>query len=59
MLQKMTLIPFSGRQYLTWWTTDIQLFSVTGHHKNSKLLRYVPENRPSPREVTRKWFLKN
>jgi hypothetical protein len=30
------------------------LFSITGHHKSSNLLRYVPENRSSPRVVTGK-----
>jgi len=30
----------------------------TGHHTNSNLLRYAPENKSSPRVVTGKWLLK-
>ena len=50
---------FQAKKHLTWWTPWIALFSITGHHRNSNLLRYVPENRSSPRVVTGKWLLKN
>jgi len=36
-----------------------ELLSVTGHHRDSKLLRYAPANRSIPRVVTGKWLLKN
>jgi hypothetical protein len=38
---------------------SIELFSITGHHRNSNLLRYVPENKSSPRVVIGKLLLKN
>ena len=50
---------FQAKQHLTWWTPWIELFLITGHCRNSNLIRYVPENRSSPRVVTRKWLLKN
>jgi hypothetical protein len=31
---------------------------VIDHHRNSNFLRYVPENRSSPRVVTGKWLCK-
>jgi len=30
----------------------MELFSITGHHRNTNLLRYIPENRSRPRVVT-------
>jgi hypothetical protein len=37
----------------------VKLFSITGYHRDSNLLRGIPENRSSPRVVTRQWLLKN
>jgi len=46
------------------WTPNlsdpsIELFSITGHHRNSNLLRYVLQNKSSPRVVTGKLILEN
>jgi len=41
----------------TLWTTWIESFSITGHHRN--VLKYIPEKRSSPRVVIGKWLLKN
>jgi hypothetical protein len=35
------------------------VFSTTGHDRDSELLKYVPENRSSPRVVTGKWLSEN
>jgi len=42
------------KKHLTWWTTWLELFSIIGHHRNTNLLKYVPEIRSSPTVVTRK-----
>jgi hypothetical protein len=36
-----------------------QIFSINRLHRNTNLLRYVPENRSSQWVVTGKWLLKN
>jgi len=53
---------FHAQKHLPWWTTCIQLLSITGHHRNTyfaNLLRYISENRTSPMVVMEKWLLKN
>jgi len=35
---------FWAKEHLTWWMVKTLLFLVS-HHRNSNLLRYVPENR--------------
>jgi len=49
---------FQAKKHLIRWTPSTELFSVTGHHKNSNLLRCVSDNRSSPRVVTGIWLLK-
>jgi hypothetical protein len=49
---------FHGKNYLTWCSPQTELFSITAHHTHGNLLRYAPENKPSPR-VTRKCQSKN
>jgi len=48
---KLAVCPFSGKEHLTRWTPLIELFSITGQHRDSDLLRYVPENRSSLRKM--------
>jgi hypothetical protein len=48
-----------AKKRLTWWMPYIKLYTVTGHNRNSNLLRHAPENRSSPRIAARKWLLKN
>jgi len=50
---------FRQKKYLTWWTPQSKLFSVTGYHRKGNLLRYVPEKRSSPWVITGKGLLKN
>jgi len=60
MLQKLAVFLFNqAKKCLMWLTLWIELHSIIGHDRNSYLLRYVPENRSSPRVVTGKWLLKN
>jgi len=28
---------FQGKQHLTWWTPETELFAITGNHRNSNL----------------------
>jgi len=44
----------SGAEAPTLVYPSTELFSTTAHHKHSDLLRYAPENTPSPRVVNRK-----
>ena len=48
---------FQTKKHLTWWTTSNELLSITGNQRNITLLRYIPENRSSPRIVTGIWLL--
>jgi hypothetical protein len=50
---------FQAKKYLTWLTPQTELLSITGQHRNSNLLWYIPENRSSPRVLLGKWLLKN
>ena len=52
MFQKPALFLFSNKEA----PNLVELFSITAHHTNSTLLRYAPENKFSPRVVTRKLF---
>jgi hypothetical protein len=45
---------FQAKMHLTWYNPSIDLFSINEHHYTRYLLRYAPENRSSPRVVTRK-----
>jgi len=44
MFWKLAPFPLSGNG----GPLRSELFSKTGHHRNSNLLQYVPENRSSP-----------
>jgi hypothetical protein len=50
---------FRQKKHLSWWTPSNKLFSITGYHRNSNLLRYAPEKQSSPRGGTGKWLQKN
>jgi len=39
MFQKTALLPSSAKKSLTYWTTYINIFSVTGHHWNTHKCR--------------------
>ena len=39
---------FQAMKHLTWWTSVIELCSITWPHRNINLLGYAPENRSSP-----------
>jgi hypothetical protein len=40
---------FQVKKHLMWWTINqMELFSVTRHQRQMKLLRYTPENKSSP-----------
>jgi hypothetical protein len=54
MLWKLALFPFSGKKVPNLVEPYTELFSITGHNRNSNLLRYVPENRTSSTTVTGK-----
>jgi len=41
---------FQAKKHLTWWTPQIELFTIIGHHKPSNLLQYWHENRSSPKK---------
>jgi hypothetical protein len=45
---------YSGKEAPNMGDPLIELFSIEGHHKSSNLLRYVPENRFSPRVINRR-----
>jgi len=47
------------KKHITWLTLYIELFAASGHHRNSKLLTYAPENRSGATAVTGKWIFKN
>jgi len=38
-----------AKWHVIWRTPQIELFSITGHHRNSYLLRYAAEKKCSPR----------
>ena len=59
ILERWLCFGFQAKKHLTRWTRQNELFSITGHHRNSNLLRYVPENRLIPRVITGKWQLEN
>ena len=60
MFLKPAVFPFNqAKKHLTWLILWTELFSITGYHRSSNLLRYVPDNRSSPWVVTRKWIFKN
>jgi hypothetical protein len=42
---------FQAKKHLSWWTTQNELFSTTGHHRTTILLLYVPVNTSRPRVV--------
>jgi len=59
VLEVSSVPVFLAKKQLTWWTLQIELFSIIGDHGNSNSLRYAPENKSSPSLVTGKWLLKN
>jgi len=59
MFWKPALFPFSGKETPNLVGPLELRFSIDGHHSNSNLLRYVPENRFSPKVVKGKRLVKN
>jgi len=52
-------VSVQAMQHQTWCSPYIEVYTINAHHRNSNLLRYAPENKPSPRVVRGKWLLKN